>query len=59
MLKKLCRILLKMSAFRIDFDETKYMFLLNYRKNIMKFGKNLKVPSKKNLRVNQYIMKNI
>ena len=48
-----------MSAFRIDFDETKYMFLLNYQKNIMKFGKNLKVPSKKNLRVNQYIMKNI
>ena len=32
---------------------------MNYEKNITKFGKKLKIVSKKNLRVNQYTMKNI
>ena len=39
-----------MSAYRRDFNETKY---------IMKFGKNLKIVSKKNLIVNLFTMKNI
>ena len=40
----------KMSAYRRGFNETKY---------IMKFGKNLKIVSKKNLIVNLFTMKNI
>ena len=39
-----------MSAYRRGFNETKY---------IMKFGKNLKIVSKKNLIVNLFTMKNI
>ena len=52
-----------MTAYRKDFDETKYVLflikLMNYQKNIIKFGKKLKILPKKNLIVNQYIMKNI
>ena len=32
---------------------------MNYQKNRMKFGKKLKIASRKNLKVNQYAMKNI
>ena len=53
----------KMSAYRRDFDETKYMSLLikdeELQENIMKFGKKSAIKSKKNLIVNLYIMKNI
>ena len=53
----------KMSAYRRDFDETKYMSLLikdeELQENIMKFGKRSAIKSKKNLIVNLYIMKNI
>ena len=52
----------KMRAYRKDFEETKYMLFLikdtNYQKNIMKFGEKLKMLSKWNFVVNQYIMKN-
>ena len=53
----------KMSAYRRDFDETKYMSFLikdeELQENIMKFGKKSAIKSKKNLIVNLYIMKNI
>ena len=53
----------KMSAYRRDFDETKYMSLLikdeELQENIMKFGKKSAIKSKKNLIVNLYIIKNI
>ena len=60
----LCIFLPKMSAYRKDFDETKYMSfydrkMMNYLKNIMKFGKKLKIVSKKISIVNLYTMKNI
>ena len=53
----------KMSAYRRDFDETKYMSLLikdeELQENIMKFGKKSAIKSKNNLIVNLYVMKNI
>ena len=60
----LCIFLPKMSAYRKGFDETKYMSfydrkMMNYLKNIMKFGKKLKIVSKKISIVNLYTMKNI
>ena len=60
----LCIFLPKMSAYRKDFDKTKYMSfydrkMMNYLKNIMKFGKMLKIVSKKISIVNLYTMKNI
>ena len=54
-----------MSAYRKDFHETKYIYIYfnknkrNFKKNIVKFGKKLKIVSKKNLIVNQYKMKNM
>ena len=52
-----------MSAYRRDFDETKYMSFLikddELLKNIITFGKKLKIVSKKNSIVNLYTMKNI
>ena len=52
-----------MSAYRKDFDETKYISFLikddDYQKITMKIGKKLKVVSKQNLTINQYTMKNI
>ena len=52
-----------MSAYRRDFDETKYMYFLikdnELLKNIMKFGINTATLLKRDLRVNQYTMKNI
>ena len=51
-----------MSAYTKDFDKAKYMSFLikdDKMKNVMKFGENLKISSKKNLIVNEYIMKNI
>ena len=53
-----------MSAYRKDFDETKYMsfFIKNeelLKKKIIKFGKSLKILSIKNLIVNHYTMKHI
>ena len=62
-IRPLCIFLPKMSACRRDFDKTKYMSLLikdnKLSKKIMKFGKKLKIVSKKNLIVNLYTMKNI
>ena len=53
----------KMRAYRRDSDETKYIsFFINndgLLKNIMKFGKRLKIVSKKKLIVSQYTIKNI
>ena len=52
-----------MSAYRRDFDETKYMSFLikndELLKKLMKFGKKSAKASRKNLIVNLYIMKNI
>ena len=52
-IRPLCIFLPKTSAFRRDFDETKYISFLikddNYLKNTIKFGKKLKIVSKKNL----------
>ena len=53
-----------MSTYRKYFDETKYKsFLIKndelLEKNTTKFGKKLKLVTKKNLIVNQYTMKNI
>ena len=46
-IRPLCVFLLKMSAYRKDFDETKYMsfFIKNDEllKNMIKFGKRLKI----------------
>ena len=52
-----------MCAYRKYFDETKYMSFWikddELLKNMIKFGKRLKILSIKNLIVNQYTMKNI
>ena len=52
-----------MSAYRKDFDETKYMSFFikddELLKNIINVGKSLKMLSIKNLILNQYKMKNI
>ena len=52
-----------MSAFRKDFDETKYIsFLIKDDESLKKYNKiwkKLKTISKKNLLVNQFIMKSI
>ena len=52
-----------MSAYKRDFDETKYMYFLikddNCYKDIMKFGKKSAITSKKDLIMNLYITKNI
>ena len=54
-----------MSAYRRDFDETKYMSISikgdELQKNIMEVGKQLKIVSKKkkNLIMDLYTMKNI
>ena len=46
-IRPLCVFLLKMSAYRKDFDETKYMSFFikddELLKNIIKFGKRLKI----------------
>ena len=51
-----------MSAYRKEFDETKYMSFLTkddeLLENIMKFGKKSVKASKKNLIVIQYMRKN-
>ena len=53
----------KMTAYRSDFDETKYIyFLLEDDELLEKYNEiweKLKIVSKKNLIVNQYTMKNI
>ena len=50
------------SVYRKEFQETKYVSFLikddKILKNLMKFGKKLKISSRKNLIVNHYIMKN-
>ena len=50
-----------MSIYKRDFDETVciYFSIKNFQKNIMKFGKELAMSTKKNLIVNLYITKNI
>ena len=52
-----------MSAYRKDFDETKYMsFLIKDDELLEKYyaiWEKIKVVSKKNLTVNQYTMKNM
>ena len=52
-----------MRAYRKDFDQTKYnLFLIKddeLFKNTIKFGKTLKITSKKNLIENQFIMNRI
>ena len=52
-----------MSTYRKDFDETKYIsFLIKDDQLLEKYNEicgKLKIRSKKNLAVNQYIMKNI
>ena len=51
-----------MSAYTKGFDKPKYVSFLikdDKMKIVMKFGENLKISSKKNLIVNEYIMKNI
>ena len=52
-----------MSAFRKDFDKTKYMSFLikddELLEKLKKFCKKFKIASKRNLIVNQYIKKNI
>ena len=52
-----------MSAYRKDFDETKYMSFFikddELLKNIINVGKSLKMLSIKNFILNQYKMKNI
>ena len=52
-----------MSAYRKDFDETKFISVLIKDDELLekcnKIWKKLKISSKKNLIVNQYIMKNI
>ena len=47
-----------MSAYRRDFDETKFMSFL-IKDDEYKFGKKLKTVSKRNLTVKLYTMKNI
>ena len=52
----------KMSAYTKGFDKPKYVSFLirdDKMKIVMKFGENLKISSKKNLIVNEYIMENI
>ena len=62
-MRPLCIYLPKMRAYRKDFDETKYnLFLIKddeLFKNTIKFGKTLKITSKKNLIENQFIMNRI
>ena len=62
-IKSLCIFLPKLSTYRRDFDETKYLSFLikddELSENIMKFGRRLKIVSSKTLTVNQYKMKNI
>ena len=52
-----------MSAYRKDFDETKFISVLIKDDELLekynKIWKKLKISSNKNLIVNQYIMKNI
>ena len=53
----------KISAYRKDFDETKYMsFLIKDDELLERYNEiqeKLKISSKQNLTVNQYIMNNI
>ena len=60
--RPLCTFFPKMSAYRKDFDQIKYIsFLLKNEllENRIKLGKRLKIVSKTNLTVNQYIKKSI
>ena len=61
--RPLCMFPPKVSAFRKDFDETKYISSLikddESLKKYNKIWKKLKTSSKKNLLVNQFIMKSI
>ena len=61
--RPLCIFLSKMTAYRKDFDETKYLsFLIKDHKFLEKYNKileNVKNSFKKNLIVNQYTMENI
>ena len=62
-IRPLCKFLPEMGACRRDFNETKYISFLTKDneliENIMKFGKKLKIVSKKNLIVNLCTMKNV
>ena len=62
-IKPLCIFLSKMIAYGRGFNETKHISFLikmmNYQKNVMKFGRRLKVTLRKNQLINQYTMKNI
>ena len=62
-IRPLCLFLPKMSTYRRDFDETKYVsFLIKGDESLEKYNeilKRLKTVSKKSLIVNQYTMKNI
>ena len=53
----------KISAYRKDFDETKYMsFLIKDDELLERYNEiqeKLKISSKQNLTVNQYIMNNV
>ena len=60
--RPLCTFFPKMSGYKKDFDQTKYIsFLLKNEllENRIKLGKRLKIVSKTNLAVNQYIKKSI
>ena len=62
-IKPLCIFLPKMTAYRKDFDETKYISSLIKDYELLKkcheILEKVKISTKKNLIVNQYIMKNI
>ena len=56
----LCVVLPKANAYRRDFGETKYMsFLINCKKNIMKFGIKQAILLKRYFIGNLFTMKNI
>ena len=57
-IKPLCVMLPRMSAYRRDFDETKYIKkIMNCQKNIMKFGIKSSILLKKDLVVNLFLRK--
>ena len=62
-IRPLCKFFPEMGTCRRDFDETKYISFLTKDdeliENIMKFGKKVKIVSKKNLLANLETMKNI
>ena len=62
-IRPVCIFSTRMSTYRKDFDETKYIsFLIKDDQLLEKYNEicgKLKIRSKNNLAVNQYIMKNI